>query len=184
MTAVPTRRSKILLSTGHVSAVASAGSFIITTVREQNPGHTTRAPQVGLSGQYAASRPSQKQGKEHGRAQGAASRRRTTGLGNTDLQARTRAPSRAKRRARTGNGSGRARASHRLRRPRGPRPAERGGRAVAPPGTPAVGAQRASPAGSEELEAATNVGRRRDAPRPVHRASQSWRWRGAVDNLP
>ena len=59
-------------------------------------------------------------------------------------------------------------------RPRGPRPAERGGRAVkAPPGrTPAVGARRASAAGSEEPEAATDVGRLRDAPRPVHRASE------------
>ena len=34
------------------------------------------------------------------------------------------------------------------RRPRGPRPTERGGRADAPPGTPAVGARRASAAGS------------------------------------
>ena len=56
--------------------------------------------------------------------------------------------------------------------PLGQRLAERGGRAVkAPPGrTPAVRAWRASAAGSEELEAATDVGRRRDAPRPVHRA--------------
>ena len=37
---------------------------------------------------------------------------------------------------------------------------------------------------NEEPEAATDVGRRRDAPRPVHRASESWRWRGALDNLP
>ena len=72
------------------------------------------------------------------------------------------------------------------RRSRGPPPAERGGRAVkAPPGrTPAVGARRASAAGSEEPEAATEVGRRRDAQRPVHRASENRRWRGAVDNLP
>ena len=64
-------------------------------------------------------------------------------------------------------------------RSQGPRPAERGGRAVkAPPGrTPAVGARRTSAAGSEEPEAATAVGHRRDAPRPVHRASESRRWR-------
>ena len=52
-------------------------------------------------------------------------------------------------------------------RPPGPLPAERVGRAVeAPPRrTPAVGARRASAAGSEETEAATDVDRRRDAPR-------------------
>ena len=66
------------------------------------------------------SRPSQKQGKEHGRTQGAASRRRTTGLGSTASQART--PSRARRGARA--------------------------------------------------RWATDVGRRRYAPRPVHRASE------------
>ena len=46
---------------------------------------------------------------------------------------------------------------------------ERVGRAVeAPPRrTPAVEARRASAAGSEEPEAATDVGRRLDAPRPV-----------------
>ena len=63
------------------------------------------------------------------------------------------------------------------------RPGEaRPGRTV----TPAVGAGRASAAGSEEPEAATDVGRRRDAPRPVRRASEGRRpgWRGAVDNLP
>ena len=61
------------------------------------------------------------------------------------------------------------------RRPRGPRPAERGGRVVkAPPGrVPAVWAQRESASRREEPEAATDVGRRRDAPRPVHRASES-----------
>ena len=71
-------------------------------------------------------------------------------------------------------------------RPPGPLPAERVGRAVeAPPGrTPAVGARRASAAGSEEPEPATHVGRRRDAPRPVLRASEGRRWREAVDNLP
>ena len=71
-------------------------------------------------------------------------------------------------------------------RPPGPLPAERVGRAVeAPPGqTPAVGARRASAAGSEEPETATHVGRRRDTPRPVLRASDGQRWRGAVDNLP
>ena len=58
------------------------------------------------------------------------------------------------------------------RRPQGLRPAERGGRAVkAPPRrTSAVGARRASATGSEEPEAATDVGRRRDVPRLVHRA--------------
>ena len=72
------------------------------------------------------------------------------------------------------------------RRSRGPPPAERGGRAVkAPPGrTPAVGARRARATGSEEPEAATDVGRRRDVPRPVDRAWEGWRWRGALDNLP
>ena len=60
-------------------------------------------------------------------------------------------------------------------RPQGPLPAEQVGRAVeAPPGrTTAVGARRASAAArSEEPEAATDVGRRRDAPRPVLRASE------------
>ena len=58
------------------------------------------------------------------------------------------------------------------RRPRGPLPAKRGGRAVkAPPGrTPAVGARRASATANEEPEAATDVGRQRDVPRPVHTA--------------
>ena len=73
------------------------------------------------------------------------------------------------------------------RRPQGSRPAERGGRAgKAPPvRTPAVGAlhRGASAAGSEEPEAATDVGRRRDAPRPVLRASEGRRWPGALDNL-
>ena len=41
-------------------------------------------------------------------------------------------------------------------------------------------ADRASAAGSEEPEAATDVSRRRDAPRPVHRASESQRWRGTT----
>ena len=41
-----------------------------------------------LSGQYTPSRPSQKQGKEQGRAQEAANRRRRTGRGNTASQAR------------------------------------------------------------------------------------------------
>ena len=44
-------------------------------------------------------------------------------------------------------------------------------------------ALRASAAGSEEPEAATEVGRRREAHRLVHRASESKRWLGAVDNL-
>ena len=57
-------------------------------------------------------------------------------------------------------------------RPRGPRPTERGGRADAPPGTRGVGARRASAAGGEEPEAATEVGRRRDAPRPGRRAAE------------
>ena len=51
----------------------------------------------------------QKQGKEHGRTQGAASRRRTTGLGNSASQART--PSRVRRGASAGTGIWRARAS-------------------------------------------------------------------------
>ena len=49
-------------------------------------------------------------------------------------------------------------------RPPEPRPTERGGRADAPPGTPAAGALRASAAGSEEPEAATKVRSLRDAP--------------------
>ena len=44
------------------------------------------------SGQYTQSRPSQKQGKELGRPQGAANRRRRTGRGNTASQARTPNP--------------------------------------------------------------------------------------------
>ena len=62
-------------------------------------------------------------------------------------------------------------------RPREPLPAERVGCAVdAPPRrTPAVGARRASATGREEPEAATGVGRRRGAPRPVLRASESRR---------
>ena len=70
--------------------------------------------------------------------------------------------------------------------PQGSLPAERVGRAVeAPPGrTPAVGARRARAAGREEPEAATDVGRQRDAPRQVHRASEGRRWWGAVHNLP
>ena len=63
------------------------------------------------------SRPSHKRGKEHGGTQGAASRRRTAGLGNTASQART--PYRAERGARADTGSG--------CRPQGPRPAERVG---------------------------------------------------------
>ena len=64
------------------------------------------------SGRYTPSRPSHKQGKEHGGTQGraAASQRWTAGLGNTASQVRT--PNRAKRVARAGTGSGRARASH------------------------------------------------------------------------
>ena len=53
-----------------------------------------------------------------------------------------------------------------------------------PGGPPPVGARRASTAGSEEPEAATDVGRRRDAPRPVPRVSEGRKWRGAVDTLP
>ena len=66
----------------------------------------------------------------------------------------------------------------------GPLPAEQVGRAgEAPPGrTPAVGARRASAAGSEGPEAAAEGGRRWDASRPVLRASESLRRRGAVDN--
>ena len=62
-------------------------------------------------------------------------------------------------------------------RPQGPLPIERVGCAVeAPSGrAPAVGARRASAAGSEEPESATDVGRRRDAPRPVLRASEGRR---------
>ena len=51
---------------------------------------------------------------------------------------------------------------------------------------PAVRARRVSASGSlsEEPEAATDVDRRRDAPRPALRTSAGRRWRGAVDNLP
>ena len=48
---------------------------------------------------------------------------------------------------------------------------------------PAVEARRTSAAGSEDPEAATAGGRRRDAQRPVLRAAEGRRWRGAVDNM-
>ena len=59
-------------------------------------------------------------------------------------------------------------------RPRGPLSTERVGCAVMalPSRTPAIGARRVSAAGSEEPEADTDVSRRRDAPRPVLRASE------------
>ena len=50
--------------------------------------------------------------------------------------------------------------------------------------TPAVGALRTSAAERKEPEIASDDGRGRDAPRPVLRASESLRWRGAVESLP
>ena len=47
--------------------------------------------------------------------------------------------------------------------------------------TPAGRARRASAAASDEPEAATEVGRRRDAPRPVLRAGESGPGEGGVD---
>ena len=52
------------------------------------------------------------------------------------------------------------------------------------PGEPHRQGAHASAAGSEDPEAVTEGGRRLDVPRPVLRASESQRWRGAVDNLP
>ena len=90
--------------------------------------------------------------KEHGGTQGAASLRWTVGHVNIALQARN--PNRAKKGARAGAGIGIS-------------PKRLGLAVKAPPGrTPAVGARRASAAGSEEPETATDVGRRRDTPRP------------------
>ena len=68
--------------------------------------------------------------------------------------------------------------------PRRQRPTELVGRAVgAPRRTPSGGERRASVAGNEEAEAATNVDRRQDATRPVLRAAEGRRWRLAMDNL-
>ena len=68
------------------------------------------------------------------------------------------------------------------------RPGPSGKDMLSSPGGPPPEARRASAAAgselSEEPETATDVGRRRDAPRPVLRASKGLRWRGAVDTLP
>ena len=164
-------------------AVASAGSFVITTVLQQNPRshHKGATGRVILTVRTKQAKSGQVRNKE-----------RNTGehrepQADVEQQGWETPPYKPGPGPPAGLREGLAReleAGGPERRPRGPCPAERGGRAVAPPGTPAVGARRASAAGSEELEAATNVGRRLDAMRTVHRASESWRWGGAVDNLP
>ena len=85
--------------------------------------------------------------------------------------------------SRAGTGSGGTRAS--LTRTAPGRAGRTGcqGTARSDPCNRGLGARRASAAGSEEPEAATGVGRRREAQLPVHRASESRRWLGAVDNL-